>query len=128
MTLSKRLRLYDSLLTTESLVQQALKERKRLHVLHFDWYEFSCTNNKKEPEKEYSMRQKLAAEKAKEREKARAERGRREGLRFVNTSKSHAFICLTDTWADPCHRLLPRLLRPGDVPIPNHAHTRRRRW
>lgn len=43
--------------------------------------------NKKLPEREYSMRNVLAKERAAQRERDRVERGKREAEKFVNTSK-----------------------------------------
>jgi hypothetical protein len=80
-------------LSDHSTVKEALKKWKKLHVVHYDWYELSCTENKKLPEREYSMRTVLAQEMAKKREEERAERGRREGEKFVNTSQPLLVPC-----------------------------------
>ncbi|OAQ99642.1 hypothetical protein LLEC1_03337 [Akanthomyces lecanii] len=63
------------------LVKQVLKEHKRIHIVHYDWLEFSAVFNKRLPEREYSMRSIFAKEKAEQRERNRQENGRREGER-----------------------------------------------
>lgn len=72
------------------LVKQVLKEHKRIHIVHYDWLEFSAVFNKRLSEKDYSMRCILAKEKAEQRERDRHENGRRQGERGVNPSKSSA--------------------------------------
>jgi len=56
--------------------------------VHFDWFEVSAVNEKRQRESEYSMRDVLAKKNAARRERERVERGKREGERFVNTSAS----------------------------------------
>ena len=72
------------------LVKQVLKGHKRIHIVHYDWLEFSAVFNKRLPEREYSMRSILAKERAEQRERNRQENGRREGERGVNPSKFNA--------------------------------------
>ncbi len=64
-----------------------MKEHKRIHIVHYDWLEFSAVFNRRLPEREYSMRSILAKERAEQRERKRKENGRREGERGVNSSK-----------------------------------------
>uniref|UniRef100_A0A0B7JYN4 BRCT domain-containing protein n=1 Tax=Bionectria ochroleuca TaxID=29856 RepID=A0A0B7JYN4_BIOOC len=61
---------------------------KRVPRVHYDWFEFSAVQEKKQPEKEYSMRVLLAKQKAREREERRIEKGIQNEEKFVNTSKS----------------------------------------
>lgn len=68
------------------LVKEALARGKRQHIVHCDWFEISAVNEKRQPEREYSMRNILAKQNAAKREVARIERGKREGERAVNTS------------------------------------------
>ncbi|CAG9996503.1 unnamed protein product [Clonostachys byssicola] len=68
-------------------VQQALKRGKRFHIVHYDWFEFSAVQEKKQSENEYSMRVLLAKQKAREREERRIEKGIQNEEKFVNTSK-----------------------------------------
>lgn len=63
-------------------------KNKSIHIVHYDWFEFSTVENKKYPEKEYSMREIIAHERAIEREEARIEKGKRDAEKFVNTSRS----------------------------------------
>ncbi|KAF4977337.1 hypothetical protein FZEAL_6109 [Fusarium zealandicum] len=72
-------------------VKEALKRGKRLHIVHFDWFEYSTVKNKRLPENEFSMRNILAKQNAKRREEARAEKGRRDGENFVNTTLYHIY-------------------------------------
>lgn len=72
---------------TKLLVKEALARGKRQHIVHCDWFEISAVNDKKEPERDYSMRNILAKQNAAKRELARIEKGKREGERAVNTSK-----------------------------------------
>ncbi|VUC34266.1 unnamed protein product [Clonostachys rosea] len=72
-------------------VQQALKRGKRFHIVHFDWFEFSAVQEKKQPEKEYSMRVLLAKQKAREREERRIEKGIKDEEKFVNTNLFHIY-------------------------------------
>jgi hypothetical protein len=74
-------------------VKDALRKGKRLHIVHYDWFEFSTVYEKKQPEKEYSMRAILAEQQAARREKARVEQGKRNAEKFVNTSQSRQSIC-----------------------------------
>ncbi|KAM0740232.1 hypothetical protein ACQRIT_005416 [Beauveria bassiana] len=66
------------------LVTKVLKDYKRIHIVHYDWLEFSAVANKRLPEREYSMRNILAKERAEKRERNRQENGRKEGERGVN--------------------------------------------
>lgn len=68
------------------IVKEALKRGKRLHIVHFDWFEFSTVKEKRQPERDYSMRIFLAKQNAARRELARIEKGKRDGEKFVNTS------------------------------------------
>lgn len=72
------------------IVKEALARGKRQHIVHCDWFEISAVNDKKEPERDFSMRNILAKQNAAKRELARIERGKREGERGVNTSKTYA--------------------------------------
>ncbi|KAF5027870.1 hypothetical protein F66182_11 [Fusarium sp. NRRL 66182] len=72
-------------------VRQALKRGKGFHIVHCDWFEFSTAQNKRLPEVEYSMRSLVAKEMAKKREKERAEKGKRDAEKFVNTSHYHLY-------------------------------------
>ncbi|KAI8715456.1 BRCT domain-containing protein [Fusarium sp. LHS14.1] len=72
-------------------VKDALKRGKRFHIVHCDWFEFSAVKNKRLPEKEFSMRNILAKQNAKRRERARIERGKRDGEKFVNTNFYHIY-------------------------------------
>ncbi|KAF7562688.1 hypothetical protein G7046_g1428 [Stylonectria norvegica] len=72
-------------------VREALKRGKRFHIVHFDWFEFSAVKEKREPEKEYSMRNILAKKNAARRELARIEKGKRDGEKFVNTNLFHIY-------------------------------------
>ncbi|ODA81176.1 hypothetical protein RJ55_04140 [Drechmeria coniospora] len=77
---------------THLLFRDALKRGKRFHIVHSDWFEFSVVQEKKLPENEYSMKRMLAKQNATEREKARLERGRRHGDKFVNTNLYHTYV------------------------------------
>ncbi|CAH0022916.1 unnamed protein product [Clonostachys rhizophaga] len=72
-------------------VQQALKRGKRFHIVHYDWFEFSAVQEKKQPEKDYSMRVLLAKQKAREREERRIEKGIQNEEKFVNTNLFHIY-------------------------------------
>ncbi|KAH7326412.1 hypothetical protein B0I35DRAFT_508625 [Stachybotrys elegans] len=72
-------------------VREALKRGKRLHILHHDWFEFSTVGEKRQPERDYSMRAQLAKENAARREAMRKEKGRRDGEKFVNTNLFHIY-------------------------------------
>ncbi|CAH0043291.1 unnamed protein product [Clonostachys solani] len=72
-------------------VKQALKRGKRFHIVHYDWFEFSAVQEKKQPEKEYSMRVLLAKQKAREREERRIEKGIKDEEKFVNTNLFHIY-------------------------------------
>ncbi|WAO92845.1 BRCT domain-containing protein [Fusarium falciforme] len=72
-------------------VKDALKRGKRFHIVHCDWFEFSAVKNKRLPEKEFSMRNILAKQNAKRRERARIEKGKRDGEKFVNTNFYHIY-------------------------------------
>ncbi|KIL95272.1 hypothetical protein FAVG1_00008 [Fusarium avenaceum] len=71
-------------------VKEALK-RKRVYIVHCDWFEFSTTKNKRLAEADYSMRSLQAKENAKRRETERLEKGRRNGQKFVNTNFFHLY-------------------------------------
>ncbi|KAM3433534.1 hypothetical protein NHJ13734_006416 [Beauveria thailandica] len=73
------------------LVRQVLKDYKRVHIVHYDWLEFSAVANKRLPEREYSMRNILAKERAEKSERNRQENGRREGERGVNPTLFHIY-------------------------------------
>ncbi|KJZ72856.1 hypothetical protein HIM_07800 [Hirsutella minnesotensis 3608] len=72
-------------------VKEALKRGKRFHIVHYDWFEFSTVYEKKQAEAEYSMRSIAAKKLAAQRERARIERGIREGDKFVNTNFYHIY-------------------------------------
>lgn len=74
-------------LFNQIIVKEALARGKQQHIVHCDWFEISAVNDKKEPERDYSMRNILAKQNAAKRELARIEKGKREGERAVNTSK-----------------------------------------
>lgn len=76
---------------TQIIVKEALARGKKQHIVHCDWFEISAVNDKKEPERDYSMRNILAKQNAAKRELARIERGKREGERAVNTSMISVF-------------------------------------
>lgn len=69
------------------IVKEALARGKQQHIVHCDWFEISAVNDKKQPERDYSMRSILAKQNAAKRELARIEKGKREGERAVNSSK-----------------------------------------
>lgn len=71
-----------------SQVREALKRGKRCHIVHHDWFEFSTVWEKREPEREYSMRHILAKQNAARRGQGKIERGKKEGEKSVNTSRS----------------------------------------
>lgn len=73
-------------------MKEALKRGRSFHIVHHDWFEFSTVEERRLSEKEYSMRNILSREKAAQRDKARIEKGKRDGERFVNTSKSSASL------------------------------------
>ncbi|KAL7918925.1 hypothetical protein ACQKWADRAFT_330145 [Trichoderma austrokoningii] len=73
-------------------IKEALARGKKQHIVHCDWFEISAVNDKKRPEREYSMRNILAKQNAAKRELARIERGKREGERAVNTNLFHIYI------------------------------------
>lgn len=60
--------------------------RKDVHVVHYDWFEFSAVKEKRLPESEYSMRNIAAEKRARKRELERKERGRIQGIKAVNSS------------------------------------------
>ena len=66
----------------------AKKRGKRIHIVHYDWFEFSVVLEERQPEREYSMRDKKAKENAIKREKDKMERGKREAIKSVDSSKS----------------------------------------
>lgn len=68
------------------LVKTVLNEYKRIHIVHYDWLEFSAVANRRLPEREYSMRNILSKENAARRERNRLENGRRQGEKSVNPS------------------------------------------
>ncbi|KAM4068116.1 anthranilate synthase component II [Hirsutella rhossiliensis] len=72
-------------------VKEALKRVKRCYIVHYDWFELSTVGEKREPEREYSMRHRLAKQNAAKREQARIERGKKEGEKFVNTNLYHIY-------------------------------------
>ncbi|TQW00388.1 anthranilate synthase component II [Cordyceps javanica] len=73
------------------LVKKVLQNYKRVHIVHYDWLEFSAVANRRLPEWEYSMRNIVAKERAEKREKNRQESGRREGERGVNPTLFHVY-------------------------------------
>ncbi|KAM0464832.1 hypothetical protein ACHAPV_002672 [Trichoderma viride] len=73
-------------------IKEALARGKQQHIVHCDWFEISAVNDKKEPERDYSMRNILAKQNAAKRELARIEKGKREGERAVNTNLFHIYI------------------------------------
>ncbi|KEY67244.1 hypothetical protein S7711_06711 [Stachybotrys chartarum IBT 7711] len=72
-------------------IKEALKRGKRLHIVHHDWFEFSAVHEKREHERDYSMRNILAKQNAAKREKARIEKGKLDGEKFVNTNMFHVY-------------------------------------
>ncbi|KAL7823451.1 hypothetical protein V8C26DRAFT_425534 [Trichoderma gracile] len=76
---------------THLLFKEALVRGKKQHIVHCDWFEISAVNDKKLPEREYSMRSILAKQNAAKREQPRIERGKREGERAVNTNLFHIY-------------------------------------
>ncbi|QYT04306.1 BRCT domain-containing protein [Trichoderma simmonsii] len=72
-------------------LKEALAHGKRQHIVHCDWFEISAVNEKREPEREYSMRNIIAKQNAEKRERARIEKGKREGERAVNTNFFHIY-------------------------------------
>ncbi|PHH75504.1 hypothetical protein CDD80_2338 [Ophiocordyceps camponoti-rufipedis] len=74
-------------------VKQGLALGKSCHVVHHDWFEFSIAalREKRLPEGEFLMRKRENKLKAKIRDRARHERGMREGERFVNTNFFHIY-------------------------------------
>ncbi|KAK5989170.1 hypothetical protein PT974_10670 [Cladobotryum mycophilum] len=74
-----------------SRVKEGLARGKRLHIVHYDWFEFSTVNEKREPERQYSMKNFLAKQNAAKRERARLERGKRQGERGVNPNLFHIY-------------------------------------
>ncbi|KND92353.1 hypothetical protein TOPH_03147 [Tolypocladium ophioglossoides CBS 100239] len=73
-------------------VKDALTRGKRFHIVHYDWFEFSTVYEKRQPERDYSMRNYLAKQNAAKREQAQIERGKKEGEKFVNTNLYHVYI------------------------------------
>ncbi|KOS19683.1 hypothetical protein ESCO_001375 [Escovopsis weberi] len=59
-------------------VKEALARGKHIHIIHYDWFEFSTVQENRQPEEEYSMRSVLAKQNAARRERERLERGQRE--------------------------------------------------
>ncbi|KAL7930024.1 hypothetical protein V8C35DRAFT_330763 [Trichoderma chlorosporum] len=82
---------FSTSLTGVKTVKEALARGKRQHIVHCDWFEISAVNEKRQPEREYSMRNILAKQNAAKREQARVERGKREGERAVNTNFFHIY-------------------------------------
>ncbi|KAH6890480.1 hypothetical protein B0T10DRAFT_605968 [Thelonectria olida] len=72
-------------------VKEALKRGKRFHIVHYDWFEFSAVQDKRLPEREYSMRNILSKQNAARRERAKIEKGKRDGERFANTNLYHIY-------------------------------------
>ncbi|EQK98820.1 hypothetical protein G6O67_002176 [Ophiocordyceps sinensis] len=72
-------------------VREALKRGKRCHIVHHDWFEFSTVWEKREPEREYSMRHILAKQNAARRGQGKIERGKKEGEKSVNTNLYHIY-------------------------------------
>ncbi|KAL4724929.1 hypothetical protein ACLX1H_008376 [Fusarium chlamydosporum] len=72
-------------------IKEALKRHKSLQIIHCDWYEFSTVQDKKLPERDYSMRSLQAKENAKRRERERWEKGIQQGKKFVNTNFYHLY-------------------------------------
>ncbi|CAM1502964.1 Fc.00g077400.m01.CDS01 [Cosmosporella sp. VM-42] len=73
-------------------VREALRRGKRLNIVHYDWFEFSAVQEKSRPVKEFSMQIRAAKKRAKIREEARIERGKKDGEKFVNTNFFHLYI------------------------------------
>ncbi|KAK7415865.1 hypothetical protein QQX98_005554 [Neonectria punicea] len=73
-------------------VKEALKRGKALHIVHYDWFEFSTVQEKRQSEREYSMRNILAKQNALRREQARIEKGKKDGEKSVNTNFFHIYI------------------------------------
>ncbi|KAK7428933.1 hypothetical protein QQZ08_004550 [Neonectria magnoliae] len=73
-------------------VKEALKRGNCLHIVHYDWFEFSTVQEKRQSEREYSMRNILAKQNALRREQARIEKGKKDGEKFVNTNFFHIYI------------------------------------
>ncbi|KAM0476708.1 hypothetical protein ACHAPX_006129 [Trichoderma viride] len=73
-------------------IKEALARGKQQHIVHCDWFEISAVNDKKQPERDYSMRNILAKQNAAKRELARIEKGKREGERAINTNLFHIYI------------------------------------
>ncbi|KAL3593743.1 hypothetical protein FPOAC2_08044 [Fusarium poae] len=72
-------------------IKQALERHKNFPIIHCDWFEFSTVNDKRLPEKDYSMRSLQAKQNAKRREKERWEKGIQQGKKFVNTNFYHLY-------------------------------------
>ncbi|KAL6913049.1 hypothetical protein ACHAPO_005000 [Fusarium lateritium] len=72
-------------------IKQALKRHKNFPIIHCDWFEFSTVNEKRLPERDYSMRSLQAKLNAKRREKERWEKGIQQGKKFVNTNFYHLY-------------------------------------
>ncbi|CEI68599.1 unnamed protein product [Fusarium venenatum] len=64
-------------------IKQALKRHKNFPIIHCDWFEFSTVNEKRLPERDYSMRSLQAKLNAKRREKERWEKGIQQGKKFI---------------------------------------------
>lgn len=98
---------------TLSTVKEALKRGKRLHIVHHDWFEFSAVHEKREHERDYSMRNILAKQNFAKREKARIEKGKLDGEKFVNTSKNSNYYLYRTLLTRFESRHVPYLQRPG---------------
>ncbi|RDA90474.1 hypothetical protein CP533_3044 [Ophiocordyceps camponoti-saundersi (nom. inval.)] len=74
-------------------VKQGLALGKGCNVVHHDWFEFSIAalREKKLPEHQFRMLNRLAKQRAKQRQLNRLERGEREAERFVNTNLFHLY-------------------------------------
>ncbi|PHH62691.1 hypothetical protein CDD81_6760 [Ophiocordyceps australis] len=72
-------------------VREALKRGKRFHLVHYDWFSVSTVCEKRQPEREYSMRSILAKQNAARRDEARILRGRKQGERMVNSNLFHLY-------------------------------------
>ncbi|KAJ4119922.1 hypothetical protein NW768_010512 [Fusarium equiseti] len=92
-------------------IKQALKRYKNFPIIHYDWYEFSTVQNKRLPEKDYSMRSLQAKLNAKRRERERWEKGIQQGKKFVNTSTAslHESVNTANNPADFYHLYRDRL-------------------
>ncbi|ATY63413.1 brct domain containing [Cordyceps militaris] len=91
---------YEQFKKRVPLVKQVLKDHKRVHIVHYDWLEFSTVFNKRLPEREYSMRSILAEERAEQRERNRKENGRLEAAGVLKTNISPRTPALFHVYRD----------------------------